>query len=225
MNKPYIICYMMTSLDGRIDCAMTENLPGVEEYYKVVNELNLDGVISGRVTAELEIAEKGKFIPTTNDNVNKEVVSKKSHNKKCYEIITDTLGTLLWKDNNEYDDDILIITSEKVNPEYLKYLDDKNISYIVTGKNKIDLKRATNILYDTFKLERLGVVGGAKINTAFLDESLLDEVIILIGAGIDGRSSFPSVFESDNPRKLTKLKLIDVKKYESGGVLLKYKTK
>lgn len=216
---------MMTSLDGRIDWAMTENLPGVEEYYKVLNKLNLDGVISGRVTAELEIAEKGKFIPTTNDNVNKEVVSKKSHNKKYYEIITDTLGTLLWKDNNEYDGDILIITSEKVNSEYLKYLDDKNISYIVTGKNKIDLKRATNILYDTFKLEILGVVGGAKINTAFLDESLLDEVIILIGAGIDGRSSFSSVFESDNPRKLIKLKLIDVIKYESGGVLLKYKTK
>ena len=32
MSKPYIVCYMMTSVDGRIDCAMTEQLPGVEEY-------------------------------------------------------------------------------------------------------------------------------------------------------------------------------------------------
>ncbi len=30
MNKPYIICHMMTSVDGRIDCAMTEHLPGVQ---------------------------------------------------------------------------------------------------------------------------------------------------------------------------------------------------
>ena len=29
MKKPYIVCHMMTSLDGRIDCAMTEQLPGV----------------------------------------------------------------------------------------------------------------------------------------------------------------------------------------------------
>ena len=29
MNKPYIICHMMTSVDGRIDCAMTEQLPPV----------------------------------------------------------------------------------------------------------------------------------------------------------------------------------------------------
>ena len=28
MKKPYIICHMMTSVDGRIDCAMTEHLPG-----------------------------------------------------------------------------------------------------------------------------------------------------------------------------------------------------
>ena len=30
MNKPYIVCHMMTSVDGRIDCAMTEHLPDRE---------------------------------------------------------------------------------------------------------------------------------------------------------------------------------------------------
>lgn len=29
MKKPYIICHRMTSVDGRIDCAMTEQLPSV----------------------------------------------------------------------------------------------------------------------------------------------------------------------------------------------------
>ena len=33
MSKPYIICHMMMSVDGRIDCAMTSKLPGVEDYY------------------------------------------------------------------------------------------------------------------------------------------------------------------------------------------------
>ena len=32
MNRPHIACHMMTSVDGRIDCAMTEHLPGVQEY-------------------------------------------------------------------------------------------------------------------------------------------------------------------------------------------------
>lgn len=40
MNKPYIICHMMTSVDGRIDCAMTEHLPGVQEYYDTLDALD-----------------------------------------------------------------------------------------------------------------------------------------------------------------------------------------
>ena len=39
MNKPYIICHMMTSIDGRIDCAMTSQLKGVEAYYKTLDQL------------------------------------------------------------------------------------------------------------------------------------------------------------------------------------------
>lgn len=57
-------------------------------------------------------------------------------------MIVDTKGTLLWNDNREYDTHILIITSEQVSKEYIEYLDKKNISYIVTGKEKINLVRA-----------------------------------------------------------------------------------
>lgn len=225
MNKPYIICYMMTSVDGRIDCAMTENLPGVNEYYPLLAELNFDAVVSGRVTAELEIAENGKFTPSEYVPIGTEAVSNKADTPKQFEVIVDTKGTLLWKDNKEYDEHTLIITSEQVSKEYLKYLDNKGISYIATGKEKIDLVRAAEILKDTFKIEKLGVVGGPKINTAFLDAGLLDEIIVLIGAGIDGRASYPTVFNSENNnRPLKTLRLVDAKAYNSGAVLIRYKT-
>lgn len=61
MKKPYIICHMMTSLDGRIDCAMTSQLPGVSDYYATLDALNVPTTVSGRVTAELEMAEPGEF--------------------------------------------------------------------------------------------------------------------------------------------------------------------
>ena len=83
------------------------------------------------------------------------------------------------------------------------------------------------MLKNTFGIERLGVVGGPAINTSFLDAGLLDEVIILIGAGIDGRASFPTIFQRDDNAKigLTYLKLIEAKTYDSGAVLIRYKTK
>ncbi len=157
MKKPYIVCYMMTSVDGRIDCEMT--------------------------------------------------------------------GSLLWKNNDEYDKPMIILTSEQVNCEYLGYLDSKGISYIATGTNGIDLSRATEILHDSFGIERLGIVGGSAINTAFLDAGLLDEIIILIGAGIDGRASFVPVFNrADESKAVVPLKLIEAKAFDSGTVMIRYKT-
>ena len=45
-----------------------------------------------------------------------------------------------------------------------------------------------------------------------------------MGAGIDGRASYPNVFHSENDdRPLTPLKLIDIKSYDSGAVLIRYK--
>lgn len=61
MKKPYIICHMMTSVDGRIDCQMTSELPGVEDYYSTLDALDVPTTVSGRVTAELEMAEPGVF--------------------------------------------------------------------------------------------------------------------------------------------------------------------
>lgn len=227
MNKPYIVCYMMTSVDGRIDCDMVGQLAGVEDYYPLLDELGLQSAISGKTTARLELAEPGEFVPKNNSPFGKETVSKKTDSTNGYTIVVDTKGTLLWKHDNEYDKPHILITSKQVSPEYLSYLDEKNISYIVTGDSKIDLAAACKVLKETFGIERLGIVGGPAINTAFLDAGLLDEVIVLIGAGIDGRASFPPVFHrEDNSHAVpTPLKLVEAKAYDSGAVFIRYKTK
>lgn len=102
MNKPYIICHMMTSVDGRIDCAMTSQLPGVEDYYKTLDELNVPTTVSGRVTAELEMAEPGFFESKNSETYTQEGFSKKA-DAKGYEIIVDTKGKLLWPDASDMD--------------------------------------------------------------------------------------------------------------------------
>lgn len=37
MSKPYIIVHMMSSIDWRIDCAMTAQLAGDSEYYSTLD--------------------------------------------------------------------------------------------------------------------------------------------------------------------------------------------
>ena len=76
---------------------------------------------------------------------------------------------------------------------------------------------------DEFGVKRMAVVGGSKINSAFLNEGLLDEISILIGCGIDGRGGMPAMFDgfaADHP--VTLLKLKSVKAFDDGAVWLRY---
>ena len=147
-------------------------------------------------------------------------------NSNGYEVIVDTKGTLLWPEANLDGKGLVILTSEKVSKEYLSYLDGLKISWIATGKEKIDLVKACDYLANKFNVKRMAVVGGGHINAAFLKAGLLDEVSILIGAGIDGRGNMTAVFdglEQDQP--MTQLKLMSVQQYESDAVWLRYLVK
>lgn len=224
MNKPHIICYMMTSIDGRIDCAMTSKLNGVEDYYKELDELNIPSTLSGRITAQLELALPGEYISADTTKENHNCFSKKI-NSDGYDIIVDTNGKLLWDNDSNYEKPHIIITSQKVTKEYLSYLDSKNISWIVVGKDNIDLAKASEILFKEFNVKRLGIVGGPKINTAFLKANLLDEIVLFIGVGIDARIGYTTLFDGlDENSDVIPLQLNKVKSFESGAVMISYKT-
>ena len=221
MNKPYIIVHMMTSVDGRIDCGMTAQLAGEPEYYSTLDSLNVPTRISGRVTAETELTRGGKF-----NSQNKEILGKTDFAKNAtadnYNIVVDTKGTLQWGTENGNNFPHLIITSEQVTKDYLDYLNSQNISWIAAGKNQIDLVKAMEILADEFNIDRLAIVGGGKINGGFLEAGLVDEISILIGAGVDGRTGQPSLFDNrtESIRPIA-LQLKDVESYEDGAVWLR----
>lgn len=122
MMRPTIICYMMTSLDGRIDCAMTEQLKGTKEYYQILQELDLPNTVSGRTTAELEMALPGRFEARNPEPYGKEGFSKKT-DAPGYEVVVDTKGKLLWEKERNTEKPYLIITSSQVSQAYLAYLD------------------------------------------------------------------------------------------------------
>ncbi len=224
MNKPYIICYMMMSIDGRIDCAMTEKLPG-DEYYKILDSFKTPSFLYGRVTAELEMALPGKFSSKANSLLNKEEFYK-AISSDGYEIIVDSHGTLLWEDQINKEKPLLIITTEKVNKEYLNYLNEKHVSWIACGKDKINLKRACAILKEEFNVDRMVVLGGGHINGSFLEADLLDEISVLIGSGVDGREGMCAIFDGlPMNSEVKQLKLEKVESFDSGAVLIKYRVK
>ena len=218
MKKPYIVCHMKMSIDGRIDCAMTEKIQGVTEYYETLEALEAPSTLSGRNTAELEMAEEG-FFKSVSDLPYGKIGFSKNMDAKCYEIITDTHGKLLWADDRHDEKPMLIITSEQVSQKYLDYLDHKKISWIACGEESIDLTKAMEIQYNEFGVKRLAIVGGVTINGAFLVAGLLDEVSLLVGPAIDGRAGMTAVFDGISAdHEPFDLRFKSVKTYEDGAL-------
>lgn len=203
---------MIASVDGRIDCDMTEQIEGGNEYYEALEAIDCPSMLMGRVTMQMHYALPEPF--TTNDStpIGREAFHIASK-AQAYCVGIDTHGSLQWGEN-EYDGQaLLIITDEQCSKCYHDQLTRQNISWIATGKESIDLPRAMQLLASEFGIERLAVTGGGHINGAFLQAGLLDEMSFMVAPGIDGRAGMPAVFDgiADTNRKATKLRLYSVK--------------
>jgi len=207
-TRPYIICHMMASLDGRIDCDMTEQIDDTNHYYEALDQLECPSVMEGKITLVKHSALPGFFQGTQPyKNAGRQVY--KAVEAKGYAIGVDTNGTLLWGDDTteHFGKPLVMILSEKASEEYLDYLKSKQISYLTIGQDAIDLKAAMEILHREFGVQRLAVVGGGHINGSMLDLGLIDEVSMMYGYGIDGREGMAAAFDgrpkSRGPVRLT----------------------
>lgn len=212
----------MESLDGRIDCAMTEKLAGSEEYYSAIKELEIPTVIFGRVTAQMEVTSEPPFSGDAGVPLGKETVHKAT-DAAGYTVVADTRGTLGWSDGTADGRPLLILLSERAGQNYLKHLESKGISYIATGRERIDLARAAEILYSEFGVQRLGVEGGGTVNAGFLAAGLLDEISIILAPGIDARGGMRASFDGlPLGTEPVRLKLLSAKSFDDGAVWLRY---
>lgn len=217
-----IICHMVASIDGRIDCAMVDKISG-DEYYTTLEKLDCPSYLNGRITMEHYSASSEKFTPKSSEPIGKTsfFVAKKSSQ---YAISVDTHGQLMWNSNDIDGVALVCIVSEKASKEYTDYLQEMNISWIATGKERIDLSKAMQILESEFGVKRLAILGGGTINGAFLEAGLIDEVSLLLAPGIDARKGRVALFDGlDNiDRAPFPLTLQSVERIEPGILWIRY---
>lgn len=221
--RPYIICHMMASIDGRIDCSMVDKISG-DEYYTALGELDCPSTLEGRVTMEHYSALEGHYAAKDPAPVDRPSFYM-AQQAKGYAIAADTMGRLQWPSNEIDGVPLLCITSERAPLEYLNMLRSEGISYIAVGNPAIDLAGAMKTLRGEFGVERLALLGGGNINGGFLVAGLIDEVSLMIGQGIDGRKGQTAVFDgiTNEGWMPAKMALADVKRLDCGTVWLRYR--
>lgn len=155
MNKPYVICHMVTSIDGKVTgdfLSRPEYEKATDVYYELNREYNKNGesgFICGRVTMEGSFT--GGWYPdlTKYKPIENKVDFIPDNLTGFYAVSFDPKGKLGWKSNKIIDEDpgygdaqIIEVLTEQVDGRYLTYLQDINIPYIFAGEIKIDVKVA-----------------------------------------------------------------------------------
>lgn len=224
--KPYIVCHMIMSVDGRIDCPMVGQLSG-DEYYTALEKLEPCSKLSGRTTMALECNEVREQAGPMEGEPMGHTAMHMALRAPEYTLVADTLGKLRWNSDTADGMPLLCIVSEQVSQGYLDALSAKGISWIAAGRKEIDLDAAMEILHDSFGIERVAVVGGGHICGGFLKAGLLDEISIMVAPGIDGRAGQTAVFDGIKPLNTAPypLRLQSMERLENDVIWLRYLTR
>jgi riboflavin biosynthesis pyrimidine reductase len=224
--KPYLVCHMMSSLDGR---SLTDgwHLDFASDLYETTAaSFEADGWICGRVTMQ-EIAH-GTDYPS---GLAKARVPRTDHfavrDAGQYAISIDPKGLVAWKSNTALKSHVVEVLTEQVSDDFLAYLQSIGVSYVFGGKTDIDLSAVLDTLERELKVKRLIVEGGSHVSGAFVNAGLVDEVSVLILPLVDGRTEHPSSFEvAMNAWKAPAyLTLHSVEKTDHDAVWLRYAKK
>lgn len=205
-SRPRVICHMIASVDGRI---LTDGWPLSDEgrrQYEVVHETyEPDAWLCGRVTMEAHFAQGTRSdaeIAREHDGAPREDFRAPGEHES-FAFAVDSGGRLAWDTNDIDGDHVVAILSERVSDEYLAFLRERGVSFILAGPREVDLALALEKIGSGFGVRTLMLEGGGKINGGMLRAGLVDEVSVLLAPVVDGRMGTPALFdftEDDAPR-------------------------
>ncbi len=228
--KPYVVCHMNTSIDGRIWHSRwrpsANRMPGLFE--RLHEELGNGSWLIGRVTGS-EFA-KGSAYPDRTDQVFPREPWFARRDATAYGIALDADGKIAWGRSDIGGDPIVAVLTEEVSDAHLAGLRREGVSYIFAGKRELDLALTLEILNRELGIERLLIEGGGKSNGAFLRAGLIDEISLAICPAVDGARGVPHVFDSgddetDARAPIEAMTLESCQVLEGGAVWLRYRLK
>ncbi|HEY8995346.1 MAG TPA: dihydrofolate reductase family protein, partial [Lacunisphaera sp.] len=194
--RPFIVCHMMPSLDGRLRTDRWD-IPATteEEYDRTANTYQPDAWLVGRVTME-EFSDGRWRGPTSRRTTRADFVAAKAGER--WAVALDSAGKLAWKENTTEGDSVIVALSEAVPDAYLEYLQERGISYLFAGKKagELNLRTVVTKLREKWAIRRLLVEGGGKTTGAFLAAGLVDELSLLLTPVADGGMEEPNLFDT-----------------------------
>lgn len=234
MNRPYVICHILSSLDGKINgpfmaAEAARTLGG--EYGRIRTEMNADAWLYGTTTVKEFLNYREPVLEETSGVPEGDFVA--GDKTKPYFVALDTKGELGWEsgrfaNKGRVEAHVIEILTEAAPLSYRAYLRKRRVSYITAGKTELDCEMAMEKLYRLFGIEKLLICGGGAVDWTFLQAGMVDELSMVLSPVTDGSSGTASVFtqipgvSEGSPIEFT---LKAVERIGEGGLYLTYLAK
>ena len=189
---PLVYVYMLESIDGKASGEVLDapaSKFGKNYYFSHQYSWGSKSILLGRGSFQIFLswikADKIDYTGISSENIEKKDYLSENRKKTEYYYITiDKNGKLPFPTGygnfgGKQECHIITILSEDVDLKYLAYLQNKGVSYIFAGEKNIDLKVALKKLKDLFGIEKIICEGGPTTTQSFLNENLVDKLIIL----------------------------------------------
>jgi 2,5-diamino-6-(ribosylamino)-4(3H)-pyrimidinone 5'-phosphate reductase len=215
---PKVIIYNAVSLDGRINFFNTDS----KLYYEIASKWNVDAVLMGSNTLLNGFnVETGELYGWAN--------SDDEINSFPLLVVPDSGGKIrIWDKvlQLSFIKDILVLCSRSTPQEYMNFLDEMNIKYMVIGYNKVNLGIALEELNTQFGVISLRVDSGGTLNGILLRDDLVDEVGVLLNPVMIGGISPNSIYTAPDLKtseEVIDLKLIKIEQLKNETIFLQYR--
>ncbi|MBO6046996.1 MAG: dihydrofolate reductase family protein [Erysipelotrichaceae bacterium] len=195
MNRPYIICHMVMSIDGNVTGDFLRSQPDEidELYFDLHRQFKAEAFACGKVTMMGSFTQGYEPDLAPFKDVPVERTDFIASQSGCYAVAFDRKGSLGWRDGMIYDEDpgydqrhIIEVVTYQASDAYLAYLESIGVSYIICGDDDLDLPLALYKLKTLFGIDTLLLEGGSVINGAFEREGVIDELSLVQSPTIGG---------------------------------------
>lgn len=234
MERPYVICHILSSLDGKITGPFmgTEAVASLgAEYGKYRTRMNADAWLYGTTTTK-EFTGFRRPVPEEGGDVPEgDFVADDS--AELYYISVDVEGEIGWEsgtfcNKGRAPAHVIEVLTASTQAAYKAYLRKTGVSYIIAGEKSLDCEKAMKKLYELFHIKKLLICGGGIVNWSFLQAGMVDELSLFLAPVTDGSSGTASLFTqipSLTEGKPVEFQLKEVEKAGDGGLRLNYQAK
>lgn len=204
MTRPYTICHLLCSLDGKISGSFMGSpaaATGREAYGRLANDFQCQATVYGTTTMldfcpglyDDPYAVSSNLDPLTADDFVADA------DAASFIVSLDRRGRLEYPGSTMTrrgkTSHLIAALTRRASADYLDYLRRIGVSYVFCGEDDIDCAQLMEKLAGLFGIKRALVAGGGRIDWSFLAAGCLDEVSLVVAPVVDATPDAATIFE------------------------------